>query len=235
MQRSRGRATRTGEGGTDNQAAPPFDFLAEAFAPLVRRLGAGLALRLERRGYYPAGGGRFVAEITPGPLRPFELLERGEARLEAVARVAALPEHIGHRELKVLKEGLRLGRGQLRLEHRPDAQGPGNTAQVLARWDGGAEVFTGFGKKGKPAEKVARDALVEALRWREARVPVGEHLADQLMLLLALAGGGRFRTVRPSLHTRTQAELIPELLGVGVGLTELEAEPEADRWEVRVG
>ena len=76
---------------------------------------------------------------------------------------------------------------------------------------------------------------MEALRWREARVPVGEHLADQLMLLLALAGGGRFRTVRPSLHTRTQAELIPELLGVGVGLTELEAEPEADRWEVRVG
>jgi RNA 3'-terminal phosphate cyclase (ATP) len=44
-------------------------------------------------------------------------------------------------------------------------------------------------------------------------VPVGVHLADQLMLLLALAGGGSFRTLAPSGHARTQVAVIERLLG----------------------
>lgn len=47
----------TFEGGTHNPLAPPFEFVERAFAPLLRRMGAGLALKLKRPGFYPRGGG----------------------------------------------------------------------------------------------------------------------------------------------------------------------------------
>ncbi|MGP1684584.1 MAG: RNA 3'-terminal phosphate cyclase, partial [Giesbergeria sp.] len=66
-------------GGTHNPMAPPFDFLERAFAPLLRRLGVGLDLQLQRRGFYPAGGGEVAVRITPPaqPLAPVDVLERG--------------------------------------------------------------------------------------------------------------------------------------------------------------
>jgi len=44
--------------------------------------------------------------------------------------------------------------------------------------------------------------------------PVGRHLADQLLLPLALAGGGSFRTLEPTQHTRTNAGVISRFLEV---------------------
>ena len=67
------------EGGTHNMLAPPFDFVAQAFAPVVRRMGAGIEMRLVRHGFYPRGGGRIEVEITPAPLSPIDCLSRGAA------------------------------------------------------------------------------------------------------------------------------------------------------------
>ena len=76
------------------------------------------------------------------------------------------------------------------------------------------EVFTGFGEKGVRAETVATKAAEEARDYLAAGVPVGEHLADQLLLPIALAGRGAFRTVRPSSHTTTHLQLLRDLLGI---------------------
>ena len=92
-------------------------------------------------------------------------------------------------------------------------------------------VFTGFGERGRPAEEVARDAVEAARVWLEADVPVDEHLADQLLLQLALAGGGSFRTTRPSLHSTTNAAVIQRFLPVPI---RFEQENELV-WRVTVG
>jgi RNA 3'-terminal phosphate cyclase (ATP) len=84
------------------------------------------------------------------------------------------------------------------------------------------EVFTGFGEKGVRAEVVGEAVAREAQAYLEADVPVGEHLADQLIQLMALAGGGSFRTVAPSSHTRTHAALLEQLLGVRVRIEQVE-------------
>jgi RNA 3'-terminal phosphate cyclase (ATP) len=49
-----------------------------------------------------------------------------------------------------------------------------------------------------------------------AGVPIGLHLADQLLLPLALAGGGAFRTMPLSLHATTNAEVIRCFIDVSV-------------------
>jgi RNA 3'-terminal phosphate cyclase (ATP) len=93
------------------------------------------------------------------------------------------------------------------------------------------EVFTGFGERGRPAEEVAKLAVAAAKVWLEANVPVDEHLADQLLIPMVLAGGGSFGTTKPSLHTTTNAEIIQRFLPVPI---RMEQDGEL-AWRVSVG
>jgi RNA 3'-terminal phosphate cyclase (ATP) len=100
--------TVTLEGGTHNIHAPSIDFLQRAFLPLLARMGPIVEVELERHGFYPAGGGRVSATITPCPqVKPLNLVERGEVtHRRAVAVVANLPGSIAQRELAVVGEKL---------------------------------------------------------------------------------------------------------------------------------
>jgi RNA 3'-terminal phosphate cyclase (ATP) len=60
-----GHSTLTLEDGTHNPMAPPFDFLARCFMPLIHRMGPSVELELRRHGFFPAGGGVFHARIEP--------------------------------------------------------------------------------------------------------------------------------------------------------------------------
>jgi len=82
-------------------------------------------------------------------------------------------------------------------------------------------VVTAFGRRGVPAEEVAREAAEAMARFLTLEVPVGEHLADQLLPYLALAGGGRFRTLPLSLHARTVIEVVKAFFPVEVLLSQL--------------
>ncbi len=207
-------ATVVLRGGTHNPSAPPYEALAESFLPLLRRMGAVVDLELERHGFYPAGGGRIRAHVTPvGRLEPLYLWERGErVTVEAEAIVAGLPRHVGERELRVVQARLGCGPQACRLRLVEDADGPGNLLHVRVRSRIGTEVFTAFGRRGTPAEQVAEDACRRAQRYLAAGVPVGEHLADQLLLPMALSGAGGFFTLRPSAHTGTNLYTIGRFL-----------------------
>ena len=74
-------------------------------------------------------------------------------------------------------------------------------------------MFTAFGEKTVRAETVANLAADEVLAYEATTAPVGPHLADQLVLLLALARGGSFRTTAPTQHTRTQLDVVGRFLG----------------------
>jgi RNA 3'-terminal phosphate cyclase (ATP) len=220
------------EGGTHNPAAPPFDFLERAYLPLVRRMGPEVSATLERRGFYPAGGGRFRVEIAPAPaLRRLDLPERGEIRgRRLVATVVNLPGGVAMREIEAAIGVLGWDREACRPEEIQGAQGPGNVVTIDVESEHVTEVFTGFGEKGVRAEVVGEAVAREALAYLEAGVPVGEHLADQLILPMALAGGGSFRTIAPSSHTRTHAALIEQILGVQVRMDQVDERA----WRVEV-
>lgn len=57
-------------GGTHNPAAPPFDFIEQAWLPLIRRMGAQVELALIKHGFVPCGGGQIEATIRPSTLKP---------------------------------------------------------------------------------------------------------------------------------------------------------------------
>jgi RNA 3'-terminal phosphate cyclase (ATP) len=205
------------EGGTHNPAAPPFDFLQRSFAPVIERMGAGLELALQRPGFFPAGGGRFEARINPAAkLTQIELTKRGKiVSRNARSLISRLSPQIGERELAVVHDKLGWTAEECHVE-QVSSSGPGNALLLVIQAENVTAVFTGFGERGATAETVAQKAVDSAVGWLNADVPVEEHLADQLLIPMALAGGGMFRTLQPTLHSRTNAEIIKRFLTIDI-------------------
>jgi RNA 3'-terminal phosphate cyclase (ATP) len=212
------------EGGTHNPASPPFEFLARVFLPLLSRMGPRVEATLERAGFYPAGGGRLRVQVTPAPrLAPLVLEQRGPLlRSHVRALVSNLPRAIAEREVVQLASRLELPALTHAIEHVESA-GPGNVVLVELESEQLTELFVGFGEKRVRAEAVADRAADEARAYLASDVPVGPHLADQLVMPLALAGGGHFRTLAPTAHTVTQLQVVQRFLDVRPRLLELGA------------
>ena len=219
------------EGGTHNPFAPPFDFLDKAFLPVINRMGPQVDAVLEKPGFYPAGGGRFRVSINPAGLNRLDLLERGNiVNKTARASVANLSVNIANRELKVVRQYLKWDRERLKAVEVENSQGPGNILTVEIESKNITEVFTGFGERSVSAETVAKRAVKSVQEYLAINVPVGRYLADQLMIPMALAGGGKFRTLSPTKHTTTNAEIIKKFLDVEVIIKECDQ----NQWEIEV-
>lgn len=203
-------------GGTHNGHAPTVHFLQRAFVPVIERMGSRVEVELVRHGFYPAGGGMIRVRIEPSAtLAPVEILERGRTtRRLAIATVAGLSGSIARRELAVIAKRLSWEEDELRIEQLPDGAGPGNVIGIELESEHAADVFTGFGERGVSAEKVAERVAGDVRRYLALDVPVGEHLADQLLLPMAIAGGGAFRTGPLSSHCTTNAQIIERFLPV---------------------
>ena len=135
--------------------------------------------------------------------------------MRARALIANLPVHIARRELRTAKEvlGEDLEQEVVQLQ---GSQSPGNTLSIELQSAHITEIFTGFGERGRPAERVAKHAAQEVLRYLEQDAPVGEHLADQLLLPMAITLGGAFKTGPLSSHTTTNIEVIQHFLPVQI-------------------
>jgi RNA 3'-terminal phosphate cyclase (ATP) len=206
------------EGGTHNPWAPPFDFLQRVFVPLVNRLGPHVETSLTRPGFYPAGGGSFTVKVRPSAvLKRLDLLMRGEiVGRRVTALLANLPRHIAERELRTVTDRLNWPRDCSSIQTFDGLPGPGNLVLVEVESDHVTEIATGFGEVGVPAEAVAEQAVKETKRYLVAGAPVGAHLADQLLTVLALGEGGAFRSLALSRHALTNIEVIRQFVAVRI-------------------
>jgi RNA 3'-terminal phosphate cyclase (ATP) len=220
------------EGGTHNPFAPPFDFLAGAFIPQIGRMGPRIGLRLDRHGFYPRGGGSISVDITPSErLLSLSLIEAGPQReYRAAAFVAGLPVDIANREAATLRRYLKWSDEQVSAVELPDRIGVGNYMVVTLEHEHVCEIYTAIGQLGIRGEDLARKLAKSVQIHLNADVPVGEQLADQLLLPMALAGAGEFVTSTPSLHTTTNIEIIEKFLKVAFQIRQLSA----DRFHISV-
>lgn len=200
-------------GGTHAPMAPPFDHFAGAFVPALARMGLAVEATLHRHGFYPAGGGDVEVHVRPGRPERFEAKDDGRVTsVRARALVAGIRPRVGWDEVTHIAEALALPRDAVGVDELGSERGPGNAVLVVIERERSREIVTAFGEKGVPAKKVAAAAAAEARALLEADVPVGEHLADQVLLPMALGRGGELATVAPTLHTTTQMGLVPRFL-----------------------
>ncbi len=203
------------EGGTHNMLAPPFDFIARAFLPIVNRMGPRVEATLVRHGFYPRGGGRIEVEINPAPLAAIDCSTRGAlVDRSGTAIFAGLPFDIADREIKVASKALADWPVEaFAVRELPAEQGPGTILLLEAAFEHVTEIVSGFGKLGVSAERLASTAANRMAGYLASDAFAGPYLADQLLLPFALAGGGSFTTVKPSQHSLTAADIIERFTG----------------------
>jgi len=187
-------------GGTDNPLAPPVDYMERVLIPMLTRMGAKLELRLQRRGFYPRGGGIVVARSEPAnTLNPIDLTEFGEVKsIGGIAYSSRLPSHIVPRMAKAARTLLgnagswpqKIEEEILQADNPKCALNPGCGIVLTATLSSGAVLGAGeLGKIGKPAEDVGRNAAKILIHDIQQGVPMDKHLADQILVYMALAKG----------------------------------------------
>jgi len=218
-------------GGTHVAWSPPFDYAREVWLPALARHGIAAELDIARTGWYPAGGGEVRATVaggmSAGGLAPVNLRERGAlSAVHGRAVAASLPSHIAQRmadRARVLLDAAGVA-GRIGAE-RVTATCPGAGLFLTAEYDGVRAGFSALGERGKPAERVAEEAVEALLAHRRSGAACDEHLADQLVLPAALAAGAsHYSAERASRHLTTCAWVVERF-----GLARVAIEDGADR------
>lgn len=202
------------EGGTHNSMAPSLDFLSQTYLPCLHLLGAAWEMTVQRRGYYPAGGGLWRIRLTPPTqFAPLDLLQRGPlGPISVRILLARMSRNLAERERTLLSEGLKLTPDSITVEDDVDSVGPGNVALITLPCSPFPETVTLYAGYGAHTEEACQTAVAEALAFIANDIPVGLHLADQLPLVLLLAAGGRYRTGPLSPHSETNFAVIDAFL-----------------------
>ncbi len=198
-------------GGTHVPHSPPAEYLEAVYLPALRRADLEAEISYERLGFYPRGGGYLLLHISPSPLLPLspsalDLTDRGKLRdLTAYIVTAGLPDHVAERGAATVERYMKSIGRTVRIERRDRPSLSAGAAVILAaEGEGGLAGFTSLGERGKPMEKVAEQACDEFLAWWKTGAAMDEHLADQLVLPLALAPGeSRWTTPTVTEHLRT--------------------------------
>jgi RNA 3'-terminal phosphate cyclase (ATP) len=198
-------------GGTHVPMSPSYHYLSEVAAPHYRRMGATFTTRLEAWGWYPVGQGVVTARIEPltrlvAP--PFERVRTREvAGVAAVTNLPAdIPQRMAGRATNLLAAG---GYASRITPLRERGAGPG--AGIFLWVPGGGA--GALGRRGLPADQVAEAAVAELLPFVDNTAMVDPHLADQILLPLAVAHGRtHYTTNRLTLHTLTLADLLRQWL-----------------------
>jgi RNA 3'-terminal phosphate cyclase (ATP) len=152
-------------GGTHVTTSPTYSFLDATWRPYIELLGIAIRLKMRRPGFYPRGGGVVEAHIEPcTELRGLRLDEANPVtRAAVVSTVAGLPESIAARQAQRAKTRLR--ESKLRVDVREETWpgGPGTVLTVTLNTSPVPTLFFGLGARGKPAERVADEAVEQAL------------------------------------------------------------------------
>ncbi|MBO3799567.1 MAG: RNA 3'-terminal phosphate cyclase [Candidatus Brockarchaeota archaeon] len=214
------------KGGTDNPRAPPIDYVREVLAKNLSRMGYFVDVSVERRGFYPRGGGivRFKSKPVER-LKPLLITDfPGLKSVKIFVYSSRLPRHVAER---IAGSAASQIRSRLKVEpaieyevlsgeERNASLDPGCGILIIGTLeDDMVFASSALGERGKPSEKVGSEAVSEFIRQVEHRAPADRNLADQLVVYTALADGvSELRTHEVTLHTLTTIRLVELFLPV---------------------
>lgn len=211
------------EGGTHNMQAPSFEYLTKCFLVAIEKIGLKVDSELQRYGFYPNGGGQWSALIRPAKdTSRLKLLDRGDlVARNATTFISKIPLHVSQRELKKVAQKLSLKPSEL-FENEVNSFGPGNLVSLKLAFENTVELFEEVAQRGITAERVAGKAIKQLNRFLNSNAVVGEHLADQLLLPMALNAGGSFITHAMSDHVKTNINVINQFMDDAITVSEID-------------
>lgn len=211
------------EGGTHNMQAPSYEFLTQCFLIALQKMDLHVECKLLRYGFYPNGGGQWISEIQPNKnAKRLKLLDRGGlVASSATTFISKFPMHVSQRELKKVSRKLKWSSDEL-FENKVDSFGPGNLISLKLAYENTVELFEEVAQRGVTAERVAGKAISQLKHYQNSNAVVGEHLADQLLLPMALNAGGSFITHSMSDHVKTNIIVINQFMDEMITVTKID-------------
>ncbi len=215
-------------GGTHVPHAPTSDYIDQTFLPTIERMGVLVHYRMEKAGYYPIGGGEVRAEIIPAQVQPISFMAReGPERVLLTSAVSNLPLSIAERQMTTGVDCLK-SMGLKPAGETLEYASPGKGTLFFISLQAG-DIRAGFQSLGeirKRAETVAEEACDEFRAYHRTGMALDPHLADQLIIPMALAGGrSAFTTSQVTQHLLTNIAIVERLLPVHFHLSAGLGEP----------
>jgi RNA 3'-phosphate cyclase len=220
-------------GGTHVSTSPCYHFLETTWRRYLELCGLRVSLRMNRPGFYPRGGGVVEASIQPcARLHGVHLGARGKVRARGFSAVAGLDASIARRQAR--RATFRLQQNGLKANLREETWegGPGTVLAVELDTTPVPTLFFALGARGKPAERVADEAVEQVVAYLDAGdALVDAHSADQLVLPLALAEGpSEYRVAEVTRHLTTNIAVVRRFLERDIVCQGAEGEPGSVRF-----
>ncbi len=201
-------------GGTDIRWAPSIDYIKNVTLPVLEKMGYTAHIDLIKRGHYPKGGGEVKAEIFPlKKLSPINILKSEIDSIKAISHASNLPVHVAERQAssaeRILKKtGYEV---DIEIEHSSNNSGPGSGIVLWAQGNtrlGGSSI----GKPGKTAEIVGEEAANELFNSLKTNFALDEHMADQIIPYMAIAGNSEVGISKLTMHTLTNLNMVQKFI-----------------------
>jgi RNA 3'-phosphate cyclase len=178
-------------GGTDVPWAPTSDYIDRVLGPAMRDVGIGFTQRVERRGYYPNGGGRATVHIEPcEEVKAVKLdSKRKTTSASVVSRCGKLPVSVAERQAKAAAASLRSHGMQVveSVVSLEESASPGSSTLVYHASEGCYLGGDAIGARGKLSETVGREASAIFSAAERSGARADSHLADMLAPVLCLS------------------------------------------------
>ncbi|TQF68105.1 RNA 3'-terminal phosphate cyclase [Pseudoalteromonas luteoviolacea] len=215
------------QGGTHNGMSPSLTFLERSFMPALKSMGLNCKITTHKLGFFPAGGGSWQIDISPlASLKPCQFeqpgaeLETQQSNCHSLSIIAGVRDSVANREIKAAQSLLGWSAANTEID-RAKAFGNGNSFHLSVGQGMQVAMFEQIGELGLSAERVAGRTVKALQHYLRSGAAVEEHLADQLLLPIALAGGGSFTTSALSSHTTTNINVIAQLSGIQIKTQQL--------------
>lgn len=210
-------------GGTHVAWSPPVHYLDHVLLPLLIKIGITAHISLDTWGWYPRGGGQITVSIAGNArLRAVNLSERGQLEnITGVAGASNLPSHIPQRISGRANNLLRENNLPATITPlRTSSQSAGVGIFLAAEFNNSRAGFSALGKKGKPSEIVANEAIEDFLRFLRENCALDRYSPDQLLPALALAEGqSTLSTIEITQHTLTNTAVIQQFISTPITIT----------------
>lgn len=211
-----GESTITITGGTHVPFSPPYHYISDVFIPMLGRIGINVKASIERYGFYPKGGGCVRFQILPiKELSGLNLTERGGLKsIHGYSCVGRLPMSIAERQKNSLLKEIYPLTPEIEVSDVPSC-GEGTFVFLVADYENTIAGFSSLGMRGKKAEDVGAEVAKEFHDFERTSAALDPHLADQLVLYLALSGkDSSFTTSSITQHLITNLYVIDKFVNI---------------------